>query len=329
MIKIKAVDIRKVVFNILLAIPFSLLFIYSPLSQSVLEENPDVANYLIRINNILHNSDTILDDMDLLQYLSNEPVWGYILTLIGDYFYNPLEGLQLISFFSIFIFSFFLFERVNLLLAAVFLFNPMIVDLINAQIRSAFAMALLLVALMIKNRLLSIVILIVTSMIHSVTYIIFMVYIIANFIDSYKNRFTHKQLGMIALFVGVILSVILGAGKDNILSSVGDRRVNENVGTGSSIAYLTYWILLSLVMPFIPKNNKLSKESWTEYYAIIMLMLPFLMAIFGTNGTRFIPLSFPFFLYAISTYVVRKKIWLIGSLFFYQIIQYLYWYHII
>jgi hypothetical protein len=317
-------EIPTIIFRIILALLFSGIFIFSPGSQSVLEKNPDVENYLRRIDNILHNRDTIVDDEDLLEYLSHEPIWGHIQELIGEFFYDPIDGLQLISFFSIFIYSFFLFRRINLLLASTFLFNPMVVDLVMAQVRSAFAVALLLIALMIKNRLFGLIMLIMVSMIHSVVFIIFIVYTLANYLESNENRFSHKQLGLAALFFAIIISVVFGAGREEVLGAVGDRRADIEEST-SSISYLSYWMLLAVVMPFIPRHNNKFKEYWIEYYSIIMLALPFLMAIFGANGARFIPLSFPIFLYSLSIYTTQTKKLLITSLFIYQLIQYFYW----
>jgi hypothetical protein len=315
-----------VISRLFLALLFSVLFIFSPWCQLEVGRNPDVQNYLRRIDNILHNRDTIVDDMSLLQYLLHEPVWGYIQTFIGEFFYDPLDGLEIISFFSIFIYSFFLFGRINVFVASFFLFNPMIIDLVMAQIRSAFAMALLLIALMVSNKLLRLIILITIAMIHSLTSIFFIVYVVAKILESKKSKFTysHKQLGMAALFFGLILSVVLGAGGDMLLGAVGDRRADDH-GETTSFVYLIYWMVLAVALPFIPRYNNNYKECWTQYYSITLLSLPLLMAVFGANGVRFVPLSFPIFLYSLSMYTTRVKMVLITSLFSYQLIQYFYW----
>lgn len=141
-----------------------------------------------------------------------------------------------------------------------------------------------------------------------------------------RNSFTYKQLGIAALFFGLVLSLILGAGREVVLGAVGDRRA-EPGDNRISFLYLSYWMLLAIALaqPFIQRFNDSFREYWTNYYSIVMLALPFLMAIFGTHSTRFVPLSFPIVLYSMSTYTIRIRALLIATLFTYQIVQYHYW----
>jgi hypothetical protein len=303
---------------------FGLIFVYSPLNRCDIVNNNDLGNYLVRIENLIKGNDTIVDDMDLLQYMSNEPLWRSILIFIGDNFKVPMDGIQLISLFSISVYAFFLIGRINFILMFIFLFNPLVVNLISGQVRSAFAMAFILLTLSVKNRIVACCMLAVISLIHTVTYMIFLVYMVSKFLESKSDKYTHKQLGLFAFAFGMTMSFVLGAGKELILGAVGDRRA-EQIDDPVSITYLTYWVLMAFTLPFIAKRNNDPSKCWAEYYSIIMLLMPFFMSIFGTDGTRFLALNFTIILYAISTYTLRVRIAMMSCLFFYEIVQYWYW----
>lgn len=310
--------------RILLGFLFGLIFVYSPLNLCNITTSYDIASYLVRIDNLIKGNDTVVDDMDLIQYMSNEPLWRSILIFIGDNFKKPIDAVQLISLFSISVYAFFLIGRVNFFVMFAFLFNPLVVNLITAQVRSALAMAIILLALSVKNRAVALSMLAVASLIHTVTYMIFIIYLASKFLESKSDKYTHKKLGFLAFFFGVTMSFILGAGKEVILGAIGDRRA-EQVDEPVSITYLVYWVLMAFVLPFISKRNNNPEKCWAEYYSIIMLLVPFFMAVFGTDGTRFLALNFTIILYAISTYTLRVRIAMMSCLFCYQIVQYWYW----
>src|SRR5206468_1077617 len=89
----------------------------------------DIDQYLIRIYLIQMGSDTQLNEVSLLTLAFSEPIWTSMLALVGIYFDEPNNGLLLISFFCIFIFTFFLSKKINIVLAFFFLLNPLVVDL--------------------------------------------------------------------------------------------------------------------------------------------------------------------------------------------------------
>lgn len=313
------------IFRGFFALLFSWLFIYAPWSQMALESN-DVPRYLLRIDLLLNESDTNVDDLSLSEFIKSEPLWRYILIYIGDLFDKPIDGLQLVSFCTIFIYAFFLYGRINLFLASLFLFNPMVIDLVISQIRSAFAMALFLVALMIQNRLIRLIVIAIASLIHTITFVLFLVYIFSKLLELNRNRFTYKLLGIAALFFGLVLAIILAGGKEMLAGATGDRRFGPGEVQVSFI-YLSFWMLLAiaLALPFIQRYDETLREYWTNYYAIVMLALPFLMGIFGVNSVRFAALCFPILLYSMSTYTVPVRALFLASLFAYQIVQYYFW----
>ncbi|MDD5462879.1 MAG: hypothetical protein PHG00_14825 [Methylococcales bacterium] len=322
------VNHTSVILRFFFALLFSLLFISAPWNQLVLKTNGDVEQYLMRIGNLLAGTDTDVDSMGLITYLFSEPVWRYILILIGETFNKPIDGLILVSFCVIFIYAFFLCGRVNLFLASFFLFNPMINDLVMAQVRSALAMALFLVALMINNKLIRLLVIAIASMIHTLTFVFFLVYIVANFIEFKRDCYNYKKSGIAALFFGIVLASFMGGGKAFLLSVTGDRRFAPDYDVVPiSFLYLSYWMLLALViaLPSIQRFDNGFKDYWTSYYSIIMLTLPFVMGLFGGNSVRFVALCFPILLYSMTLHKTPVKASLIGSMFVYQIIQYLYW----
>jgi len=267
--------------------------------------------------------DTQVKDMSLLTLVFSEPIWASMLVLIGIYFDEPYNGLLLISFFCIFIYTFFLSKKINIVFAFFFLLNPLLVDLVMGQVRSAFAMALFLVAVMEKRRIFSLFLLIVSSLIHSAIFLILAIYILAKIFERMHGRLDYKLIGLFMILLGLIVAILLSRGREVILGAVGDRRAEYDDPT-NSVLYVSYWMLLAITLMFT-KPCKGLKNYWGDYISIVMLTIPFFMTLFSTNGVRFAALALPFVYYSIFRRATPIREVLIGSLFCYQIIQYIYW----
>ena len=319
-----------VILRIIFALLFSFIYIFSPLCQMVLEDNPDIKEYLLIIDSLLIGTHTDIEEGTFLEYLLNEPLWLYIMTLIGEFFYRPMDGLILVSFFCTTVITFFLCGRVNLFLASFFLYNPLVVDLLMAQVRSAFAASLCLIALMINKRLISLILVLIAFSVHSSMFIVFGVYSIAKFLESKRNSSNYKQLGITALFFGLVLGNTFGGGRAFLQDVTGDRRFTPpDPEHQSSLLFVSYWMLLAiaLALPFIQRYDDKIREYWTSYYSIVILSIPFITTFYTMETIRFIPLCFPILLYSMYTYTAPVRALLMGSMFVYQLVHYTYYIH--
>lgn len=324
MFKITIVRYSKVVLPSLLAPLFGLLFVFLSWALFGIKKFPDIDNYLAQIDPILIGVYTDIDGFDLLEVMVSEPLWRYAMLFIGLFFDESINGFLLISFFCITTYAYFLFGRVNIFLASFFLLNPLVIDLVMSQIRSALAIALCLVALMIKKRSFGLILIVIAGLIHTAIFIIPVVYIFAKLLERVQSKFDYKLCGLFAICLGLAIAVLLSSGREIILGLVGDRRAEYDV-EASSILYLGYWMLLALALLFARDRNRFA-DGWSSYFSIVILSMPFFMGILSTNGSRFLALGFPVVLYSMVTRVSPTREVLIGSLFFYQLVQYVYWF---
>lgn len=307
----------------LLILLFSWIYVFFPWTEFV-GVNPDTFNYLNDIKNLLIQGDAGSSGMNVFQWVFSEPLWRSILILVGNCFHDPFNGLRFISFVCIFTFTLFLFMRIrNYFLVLFFLLNPLVVDLVMFQTRSALAVALCLGALMVRIRPLILILIVMASLIHSAIFVILGVYLYARFLEKNENRFDYKWLSLFSLVFAAVLSVVLGPGRESILGAMGDRRAIYDTDMNSFL-YLGFWLLLAVILSVAHRRNS-STKCRAEYYSIVMLSLPFFMRMLSVNGVRFIALSFPFILYAILRSVTPFRELLISSLFIYQSVQYVYW----
>ncbi len=307
--------------RIIWALCFSFFFILMPWA-TIRGENPDTQNYLERIET-LSNSPQQENFRNFPQWVASEPLWRFILVLIGKYFNEPIHGLLAISFICIFIYMYFMSEKVNVFVCAIFLINPLLINLVSFQNRSALAMALCLAALMVQHKISKLLLVLMASLTHSAAFIILIVYYFSRYLAHSKNDLNLFRMSLIALVCALFLSVILTEGREIILSAIGDRRA-EYSARSSSFMFLGYWIFLSLCIVFTRREDYF-KDSWIDFYLIIMLSLPFFMRIFSGEGVRFIALSIPLLACAIWKRPKPVRDVLLLSFICYECVQYLYW----
>jgi len=324
MVKISSARITQLAVTGLPALLFSLAYVYSPWPTIVGESKfTDFEAYLSNIDALINDAADDLDGVGLVQIILSEPLWRFILLSIGSVLDTPANGLSFVSLLCIFVYSLFLFSRINIFLASVFLLNPLVIDLVLSQIRSALAMALCLAALMIMSRLLGLILLIAASLIHTATFSIVATYFAAKILSKMQKTTGYNNSVVVAWVLALLAAVLLSYGRETILGAVGDRRAEYDVGAGT-VFYVAYWALLTLALSFTRGRYRYVDE-WMNYYSIIMLSVPFFMTLFSTNGLRFLALSFPAMLCALFARASPIREILIGSLFCYQLLQYAYW----
>jgi len=302
---------------------FGLFFVLFPWENVFGVSFFDIPIYLIRIDGLVRGAEAQLS-LTFAQWVSSEPIWGWILLAIGTSFNEPINGLIIISFFCIIVFSTLTFSRSSKLIGLILLLNPMVIDLIMSQVRSALSMSLLLIAFTLRKRYVAITLMVIAVLIHTIGFVLIMIYVFSHLALLFERKFSHRIAGLFSLLFSAAIALALSVGRAWILDGSGDRRIEYAADT-NSIAYLGYWFVLGLAIILL-KRNKNVENPWTDYFSIVVLTTPLLMTLFATNGVRFVALGFPLILHAIFNRSGRTRNLLIASLFAYQLILYFYWF---
>ena len=179
------------------------------------------------------------------------------LTTDSNFFTDFNLGLELISFISLLIYSYFTFKNSNLFLSSILLYNPIFIDLIMSQIRIAFAFALLIIAYSLRKQywFISLLLLISSSLIHTATYFLFFVYIFISLISKkIQNENKLHSLMLITptffvLFIKFLLLPLLDFFRDT-------GRVGYFIGEvdSSTLLFSSIYLFFALLIAFLPKE---------------------------------------------------------------------------
>lgn len=307
-----------------LALCFGLIFIYLPWEEiSGTAKFADIDNYLISIHQSINDESSDNSNLSILQIILNEPLWGLLLVLIGNTFDDPATGLKIISFFCVSVYFLYIFSNVKHWYFFIFLFNPLIIDLIMSQTRSALAVSICFCALMLRVNWLKVLLIILAICTHSVTLILLSVYFFSHKLSK-QFFFSHPKFNcFFAIFLGLLIAIGLSYGREFIFGAIGDRRAEYDVDS-NSLLYISYWMILAVSLQYSIWN--LTPQSrWYSYFTTIIFSLAFFMTIFGANAIRFVPLAIPILLVSISNQQFLWRQILVTSLGLYQIIQFFYW----
>lgn len=304
------------------AVLFSSLYILIPWeSISVNPKFADLDNYLEAIERF--SSAGHIETLGGLVWFLSEPGWRVVLAPIGLYFNDPLAGLLLVSWFCAFTVLRFIGRRAGFALSLIVIFNPLVIDLLFSQVRSAFALSLLLIAIDARSRVVRWSLVFYACTVHTVSLVLVGCYFIAVFLE---RREGYRVLnGLCCLAFAVVLALLLSYGREALLSALGDRRAEYDVEL-PSILFVLFWMCWAIVLTFSPSAVFRSSWQWSDGLVVILFSLAFFMALFSSNGIRFVSLALP--LLACSLNLVKPAPKLLAStiLVGYQFVQFVYWF---
>lgn len=304
---------------------FSFFYVYI-IDWSYFHAFPDINNYIYRMEYLANGGIEII--YRGISYFFSEPLWKYILQLLANIFNKDayLSGFYLIAFFSLIIYAFFTFRKINPFLAIIFFFNPMFIDLIMGQTRIALAFSLLLLAFSIKNKkqFLAIFFTICAILIHTASLLFVGIYFILLFLYS---KFNERSYYILAFFFSIAISITIRYIAPIILAMAGDRRVDVTTYGSSSLTYSFIWMAISLLLALFScdYNGKQKNKSIIIGYSIIMTGMFFFSSLMGLYGERFVAVAIPLIIIAIDAlpkYYREMTFILLGL---YLEIQWIYW----
>lgn len=308
------------------ALLFGIVYVLIPWDTILPGHFPDRLNYIGIVNNIRFGETELysiqqFNYLEGFKFLFHEPVWYETIKALSLIFDDDNLVLQLISYFSIVVYALFIFQRVNIFLGSLFLLNPLILDLVISQIRNAFALALILLACLIRRRSIAIIFQIVSMFVHSASIPIIFVFWIAKRVTV--KSWNRRVMGFTAFFIGLFVAFILAVPRQYILGWADDSRAIYDAGS-SSLLYMMYWILMVVYLIFTPSRSPKQMED-SEYVGISLVATAFFLSVFSVYGVRFISLSIPFLLVGISYRSYQKQLELYSTFILYQVILYLFW----
>lgn len=280
----------------ILSILFAFLFVYILPWVGVRNHDfVDVEQYILRIV-YLHGGGNEVQYSGI-GWVTSEPVWKYIVITLGDVFSDPRMGVYFISFISLALYASFLFKRVDPLIAMVLLINPMMVDMIIAQIRIALAFGLVLMAYDLRSKLGASLLIVVAFLIHASMPVFLGIYYILFFLN---REIKAKKIYLVSLAVAIFLALFMKYGMNILLTMIGDRHAGyEDIIKGSTLSYSLVWILMAMILAtFATYEN--DEERMIIAYAITIMSFYFFASALGVFGKRYVTVTMPFIIIAIG-----------------------------
>lgn len=300
---------------------YAFLFVFLiPWTDILGYEFVDILNYLTRIV-YLYEGGTEAHHTGI-QWVLEEPLWRYIIILIGHTFTDYRLALYLVSFIIIVGYGSFLFRRVEYYIGMILLLNPMSIDLFMAQIRSALAFSLLLIAYDLRSKWWRYLFVLMAVFIHASMPLFLAIYFMLSWLNQNVES---KKYYLIAIGSALVIAFFMKYGLNIILILLGDRHAGyENVIDGGSIAYSIVWFMMALVIATFATFED-EKERVLAGYAITMMSFFFFASLFGLFAQRYVALSMPLIIISVGYLPKHFKQGTYVAFFAYNLLMFSYW----
>ena len=315
--------------NWLLSLLFAFFYIYViPWTELAGGEFVDVYAYLERIV-YLHGGGNEAEYWGP-KWLMSEPVWKWIVIFIGEMTTDYRASLYFVSFVSVFFYTSFLLKRVEFYIAMPFLITPMMVDLFLAQIRSALAFSVVLIAYNLASRenvskFVPSLLLVLATLIHmSMPVFLSIYYLLYHLNDRVKDN----RYYFFAMLTALMIALFMKYGSNLLLAAIGDRHAGyDEYIASSSVAYSIAWFIIAILISsfgdFSDKKNRVIAG-----YAITILSFFFFSSLLNIFAARYVALSMPAIIVAISFLPKHFKQGAYVFLLLYNIYSFKYWLHL-
>lgn len=264
----------------------------------------------------------------VVSFFSNEYVWELSQWSLSNNFI-PLDYEQFFQIIttSCLVSMALVVARTRSYFSFILLFNPIILDLLYSQLRSALALVILNLLYLTARRVNLWVLLglVIACSIHTASIILIAGYILAQLLSSPESMFSRFSPAAKALAVvgaGLFVGILIGPLREAVLSAVGDRRA-EYADLSSSFLYLSFWVAL---LGFMLINFRYTVNSLEGCFSIFMLSILFVNVFSSAYSIRLIALSMPFIIVAIYNYNTSRKYFILSVFVLYALAQW--WYSI-
>jgi len=284
----------------------------------------DIRNYIERIEYLRQG----LPEKEFhgITILFSEYLWKYISIIIGKVYNDYREGLYLVSFISISLYTFFTFRRMNILLVLILLITPMFIDLVLGQLRMSIAFPLLLMAYELRDTKIFFIPIIIAIFIHSASFIFITVYLILKYME--KN-FSIEKLYKNSIILAFIIAFFMKYGVNIILVAIESSKANyDSIIKPTTVSYSLIWLILALIL-ILKAPIKNIQERVIISFSITMMSFFFFASVFGIYGQRYVAISIPLIIISINYLPKHYKQAIFLVFILYQFLQFKYWLTII
>jgi hypothetical protein len=264
----------------------------------------------------------------LVEIFTREVLWDEFVRLFVGIAGDPVIVLRGISVFVLWLNSYLLYRRYGFLMPTVLLLNPLFLDFTLSQLRLAFAMAILLVALYARPRPVSILLALAALFIHSATPIFVTMFLVVKYVERHGQDWQLHRILLLGGSVVLVFVVLLAFGRDALLLAIGDRRafVYAESPASASLSYVLVWMGV-LVMQVMAGRDYLRQPD--NLYAAMNIFLFVGLTLAGTYGSRFAAAAFPLVAASLLNLPPENRNFVIPVFLVFQVLQFLYWFAIV
>jgi hypothetical protein len=258
-----------------------------------------------------------------IDYFTREILWADGMAALGRLFGDSVPALLCVSAFVLFTHSLVLFRRYPALLCWILLFNPLFLVFGLAQLRLAFATALLLIALEWGRRLPQLLLVVAAMFVHSAVPLFLAMFAVVRWVEHRGDRIRWPELLALAGGSMLVFVVMLSSGRDVVLGALGDRRAGTyDAISPESLRVVIFWggflaVQLASGLDYLRRPDNL--------FAFQLVGLFVGLTLLSTYGSRFVAAGFVVVAAAAMNLRGGWRIALLGTFIAYQIVQYWYW----
>lgn len=318
--------VRNYYLNYFLSLLFAITFVYLiPWTEIYGAEFADIFNYVERLKYLARGG--FEGEVKGVQWLLTEPLWKAFLSNVSHVTQDYRALLYGLSFFSIFVYFSFLVKRVEFYIAIIFLFQPMVLDLVLGQIRNAVAFAVVLLAYDFYenkkvNNNFAFLLFGMAIFIHISILVYYSIYFL---LYKLNEKVEDKKYYLIAIFTALFIAFFMKYGSNIVLSLLGDRHANyEGIIRASSLSYSLIWFLIALTLATFGDFSE-SKKRILVAYVITILCFFFFSSLLGMFAARYVAVIMPLTIIAIGYLPKHIQQGTYLALFLYNIFAFKYW----
>ncbi len=310
----------------LLSLLFAFSIVYIPWTNLLYDQLyiSDHFSILTKYSKMNIESDILFAERSILGYLEGETLAKYIFVKLLSFINSILEPkyffianfsnqneylissnveitFQVVSIFTLFIWSFFLFKKIPFLLGTLFLLNPITLDMTLGVIQNSFSFSLIIIAILLSKSRLQYIFLIAAPFVHnSALLVLGIIAIQKTIIPKLKDK--------VSLVFSIMLIAILSIASLYLLNF----EIEENTLTLGKKLFIFNddKLLFLLTFAFIGIIQVLCSEEYIrKHYLIIQILFIYLLlSLFTPFAFRFIACLFPLLFYSLWDLPGDKKV---------------------
>ena len=250
---------------------------------------PDLQNYRIGFEGGWYMSSVI--NLDWLRFIAAEGAWVYGFDTLWRYVGNMDASFLIVSAAAIFLIILYIFARTKSYIAILFIFNPVVVNLVIEQIRSGIATGLFFTGTLIKRPYLQLPFFIAALSVHTSFILFVSFYYVFKICEmAGVKRFFDRNIlvGFVAVFS---FALFVSYFRDIALASIDDNRAFIKEDQTSGILLAIAWSLF--LVNFYIFRSKEEEYGFDIYFFAMNTFMMVASIITGEYGARFVAIGVP------------------------------------